>query len=215
MAEIIIAVRGGPTAKSRLAGSLSGADRAGLVVAMLSDMLSAITRVDRGHRVWVVTPTPDIVAVAEAAGARVLFEPTPTSLNLAFVRGLAEVGDVAPYGVIALLPGDLPMLEPTEVEAALLLTLTHDLVLAPALTDGGTGGLFLPPGRRFTPRFGTDSFQRHIDDAQKAGLSCAVVNAASLGHDIDRPEDLSRLRRQAPEGATGALLTALAKRRRA
>ncbi|HEX4179994.1 MAG TPA: hypothetical protein VHY32_04325, partial [Caulobacteraceae bacterium] len=72
MAQAVIAVRGGRTAKSRCAGTLSGADRARLTAVMLEDMLAALARCEEVAQAWVVTPTPDLAALARAHGARII-----------------------------------------------------------------------------------------------------------------------------------------------
>ena len=51
-----------------------------------------------------------------------------------------------------------------------------------------------PSGSALEPRFPTsfgsvDSFQRHCDDAARAGLSVKVAASATLAFDVDTPED--------------------------
>ena len=58
MAQAIIAVRGGPDAKSRCADVLSAAGRDELTAAMLTDMLAAVSACGEVSATWVVTPTP-------------------------------------------------------------------------------------------------------------------------------------------------------------
>jgi 2-phospho-L-lactate guanylyltransferase (CobY/MobA/RfbA family) len=56
MAQAVIAVRGGPGAKSRCADAPDGPERARLTAAMLQDMLAAVSRCDVTAN-WAVTPT--------------------------------------------------------------------------------------------------------------------------------------------------------------
>jgi 2-phospho-L-lactate guanylyltransferase len=205
MAQAIIAVRGGPQAKSRCAAVLDGGARAALAAAMLQDMLAATAACAAVSRTWVVTPTAELAELAVGAGARAIVQTEPMGLNPAFEQALAEVADQAPYEAVAMLPGDLPLLEPDDLAAAILLLATHDAVLAPSV-DGGTGLLARRAGVSLGPAFGDDSGRRHADLAVSRGLSLARVDARSLRHDLDRPQDFALVRRLAPRTATAALL---------
>ena len=74
-AEVVIAARGGPAAKSRLAGRLGPEQREALVEAMLADMLSALAACPAVLRTYVTTPTPRLARTAARAGAVVILEP--------------------------------------------------------------------------------------------------------------------------------------------
>jgi 2-phospho-L-lactate guanylyltransferase len=205
MGQLVIAVRGGPDAKSRCADMLAPADRAELTVLMLEDMLSAAARTAGLGRTWVVTPTPRVAEAANALGASTILQPEPADLNGAFELALAVVGDHAPYDAIALLPGDLPLLQPSDLEAALALARTHAVVLA-RTRDGGTGAIVLQPGARPPLAFGADSFARHVAAARALDLSVATLDAASLAHDVDEPADLAAVLDQGPATRTAVFL---------
>jgi 2-phospho-L-lactate guanylyltransferase len=205
MAQAIIAVRGGPAAKSRCAGVLGRADRAALTAVMLEDMLAAIAQCPSITQVWVVTPTPDLAALAERTGARALRQPRPAGLNPAIRLAVAEVAETAPYEPLLILPGDLPMVNPGDLEASLLLLRSHAVVLGPTL-DGGTGLIGLRAGAHLSPRFGGRSFQRHADTASRARLPLAVLGANSLSWDVDDPKDLAGVLEHGPATRTAAFL---------
>lgn len=190
MAEIVICARGGGRAKSRCAEVLGPADRARLTELMLEDMIEAVGRTRGATRLWVVTPTPSLAGLAAARGAEVIRQGEDGDLNAAFALGLAEIGERAPYESVALLPGDLPLLQAADLEAALTLSITHAVVLAPAMADGGTGAIVLRSGARLPLSFGRNSFANHAASADRLGLSRAVVIATSLMLDLDRPADL-------------------------
>ncbi|MGE5566097.1 MAG: 2-phospho-L-lactate guanylyltransferase [Parcubacteria group bacterium] len=204
MAEVVIAARGGPKAKSRLSALLGPTARAALTRAMLRDMLGALARCPDVRRVWLVTPTADLAAIAKSAAAEVI--QTGARLNDAFELGLAAVQDTAPYARVLLLPGDLPLLARADVEAVLKLLETHEIVLVPALEDGGTGAIALRAGVSFTPCFGAHSFVRHRREAERRGLKCAVVESRSLGIDLDRPADIPVVAREGAGTRTAWLL---------
>ena len=111
MAEVVIAVRGGEAAKSRLSPMLPPAARARLVEAMLEDMLDAAARTPGVSGLWVVTPTADLAATARRRGARVLDEVGDGGLNGAFRQALVAVRQAEPHAAIALLRAFVRMAE--------------------------------------------------------------------------------------------------------
>ncbi len=66
----------------------------------------------------------------------------------------------------------------------------------------------LRAGVRFELAFGGDSFRRHVAAARRLRLSTAVVEANSLGLDIDRPEDFAAVLTRGPTTRTAAFLRA-------
>ncbi len=207
-AHVVLAVRGGGDAKSRCAPRLDSAGRDGLVKAMLGDMLDALARCPSVRAVHVVTPTAEIADFAAKAGASVILEQPPGGLNAAFAMARDRIAAHAPRAILALLPGDLPLLNPDELESLLRLARgPRRVVLAPA-GDGGTGALVHRADIEFPLAFGVDSFQRHRSAAEALGLDTRVVQAPSLGLDVDRPEDLDRVLAAAPGGRTAALIHA-------
>lgn len=206
MTQVVIAARGGPDAKTRCAGPLSSAERSQLAKLMLEDMLDAVLRADGVSGVSVVTPTAAIAALAQRRGAQVIPQEEPAGLNAAFELALGMLSETAPYAPAALLMGDLPLMTPNELEAALALSETHGLVIAPAIADGGTSALILRAGARLPLAFGPDSFRRHLASARRLGLSAAVIECDGLGRDIDRPDDLAALIASPSHGRTARFL---------
>jgi 2-phospho-L-lactate guanylyltransferase len=205
MAEVIIAVRGGPRAKSRCRAALGERGCAALVQAMLDDMLKAVAATPCVDRVYVVTPTKSLADLGRSRGASVISEETPFGLNSALAHAQRQVASENPDATLALLPGDLPWLEPGELRQALDLHDATSVVLVPATADGGTGAIVLRADLPLPLAFGVDSFRRHVAAAFTLGLTPRVLSAPSLGFDIDRPADLE-VARASPRGRTGALL---------
>ena len=205
-AEVIIAARGGPDAKSRLAGRLDAAGREALVAAMLEDMLQALERCPGVRRVHVTTPTPALAQLAARSGAVVVLEHGPHDLSGAFdwVRRRIAAGD--PDATVMLLPGDLPTLSHADVKACLAAAGEGRVVLAPATADGGTGGLVLRAGVSFPLAFGPGSFSNHLAAARALALKPVFVRAPGLGFDLDRPADLDALLARDGGGRTADLL---------
>jgi 2-phospho-L-lactate guanylyltransferase len=211
----VIAVRGGKDVKSRFGGALTAPERAELVSAMLADMVEALTASPGIDAVHVVTPTPELADLARAGGARVLLESQARGINAAFEAARSEIRRQAPYAIIAALPADLPLIEGAEIEVAIGKLEPGAVVLVPASADGGTGAAILRADAPFAFQFGPDSFRRHGEAAAAAGLKAIVVRAASLGLDIDRPEDLNDVTRRARGGRTVGVVERLQRLREA
>jgi 2-phospho-L-lactate guanylyltransferase len=94
-----------------------------------------------------------------------------------------------------LVPGDTPMLEPSEIDGLLERSADErlDAVIVPDRHGTGTNGLLLSPPDAFEPSFGEASLARHVAAAEEAGLRFRVENLLSLSHDVDTPEDLAAL----------------------
>jgi len=204
-AEVVIAARGGPEAKSRCRGRLGAADRERLAEAMLADMLQALAGCRRVRRVYVTTPTPALARRAARDGAVVILE-QQRDLNAAFDDARRRIAEVDPSRTVALLPGDLPLLDPAELDAAVAMGTDGAVVLVPATADGGTGAIVMRAGTALPLAFGPDSFARHLAAARRLGLEARIFHAPSLGFDLDRPDDVERMLSLPRGGRTGALL---------
>ena len=204
-AEVVIAARGGLGAKSRCRSRLPGPQRHALVEAMLHDMLQALAGCSDVHRVYVTTPTAALARLAARQGAVVIFEHGPPDLNRAFSGARRRIAAANPARIVALLPGDLPLLDPTEVSACIAAAQEGAVVLAPATADGGTGAVVQRADLPLPLAFGRGSFRKHQLAAASLGLEARVIEAPSLGFDLDRPEDLDAVARLR-DGRTAALL---------
>lgn len=189
---LVIAVRGGPQAKSRCAPVLGANDRQALVAAMLEDMLRAAAGTAGLGPAIVVTPTKDLADIAGRHGAMTLVEEPPFGLNAAFAAGLRRAR-AATDGPVLLLPGDLPLINPADLEMAGRAVAGGALLLAASLFDDGTGAVGLPTGAEIPLMFGPDSFRRHLTAARALGLPLQIIEGGALGLDIDRPDDLGHL----------------------
>lgn len=205
-ADVVIAARGGPAAKSRLAGRLGPEQRETLVEAMLGDMLAALAACPAVLRTFVTTPTPALARLAARAGAVVFLEQETGDLNTAFDQVRRRIAATDPDTTIALLPGDLPRLSPDDLELCLEAAGPDRLVLTPACADGGTGALVLQAGVNLPLAFGTGSFGKHLAAARSLGLVAEVVHAPGLSLDLDRPSDLDAFLALSDPGRTADLL---------
>ena len=212
---LIVPVKVGSSAKSRLAGEVDEPTRHELSRRLMERTFAVLAA---GNTVPIVVVTPD--AVATAAAEQAGFDVVPdraSSHSEAVVQGVRwaiERGADA----VATVASDLPLLRLCDVELLLRTIERRSVVLAPDRAGSGTNGLAVAPasvmaiGRsstseqpgdarseaarppsRFAPfhlAFGPDSFRRHLESATAAGLAVRIVRTPGLAVDLDRPTDL-------------------------
>ncbi len=196
----VIAVKGLELAKTRLADLLPAAARGRLVLAMLTDTVTAAAAGGVAE-VTVVTPDSEVAATAHELGAHVLADPAG-GLNAALVAGAAAARATGPVDVLVL-QADLPALRPSEVRRLLSVAPAQGRAVIRDHTGEGTAALLARAGTTaLDPRFGPDSAVRHL-------TSGAVEPAGSwpgLRLDVDTAADLSAAVELGVGRATAAVL---------
>jgi 2-phospho-L-lactate guanylyltransferase len=194
----IIPVKRFGGAKQRLLEALDRSARAAIVRAMLADVLAAVTAAELIERVIVVSGERRAERIALSAARR-------TSVPLEVLRDPIDSGhsQAATLGIIralshgaraaALLPGDCPLLDSSELDAALERLAPGTVAIVPDRHGTGTNGLLMAPADAIGPAFGEGSMQRHRDRAQRTGHSAQVEPIPSLALDLDTPDDLAVL----------------------
>lgn len=177
-------------AKSRLAGVLSRDEREALSQDMLIHTLEILSEVPSIERTLVVSRDSRALAIARDHGARTVTEHGSPKLNRALVRATVVARGYGVAGVLVL-PADLPLITCEDIEN--LISKGTDppvIVLAPDRHGDGTNALLASPPGLIEYDFGPNSFQQHIQAAEKAGARVEICALASLGLDVDLPEDL-------------------------
>lgn len=196
---LIIAVKRLADAKTRLAPVFATGTRERVVLAMLVDTITAALGVAALQSITVVTPDEAAAAAARALGATVLRDPTPQSdpdpLNTAILSASAVV--TARTANVAVLQGDLPALQTTEIGDAVAQARSHRRSFVADRHTSGTSALFAF-GVALDPRFGPDSARRH----RESGAVELAGAWPGLRCDIDTPEDLEVARRLGIGSAT-------------
>jgi 2-phospho-L-lactate guanylyltransferase len=194
--------------KSRLGVALTPADRDALVLAMLDDVVAALSGAGIDD-VRVLAGDRTAAGAAAARGLPAVLDPTaadgtaadPTnagpggatggradvSLRSAVDAALAQLPRTSTRLVVA---ADLPRLCAAEVAA--VLADPAQVVVAPT-TGGGTAVLRLAPGVSLTTRYGPGSAGAHLTAADEAGWSTAMLDLPGARHDVDAASDLSAL----------------------
>jgi 2-phospho-L-lactate guanylyltransferase len=190
----IVPVKPMKRAKSRLATVLSREERAALSEQMLHHTLQVLGEVQQVERTLVVSRDSSALAIARDSGARTVTERGSPQLNRALVRATLVARR---YGVSAVLvlPADLPLVTKADIEA--MIAAAKDppvVVIAPDRHKTGTNGLLSAPPGLIEYDFGPDSFQHHLERAERAGVRCEICDLPSLALDLDIPEDLAIVR---------------------
>jgi 2-phospho-L-lactate guanylyltransferase len=179
--------------KSRLAGVLTEEQRIELNRRMLMQTVDILKEVSGIEHILVVSRDPEALAVARERGARTLLENGNPDLNVALTR--ASVVAIA-YGVhgIIILPADLPLLDPDEIQKMVDLgNESPTVVIAPDRLKEGTNVMLLSPPDAIRFDYGSGSFHRHCNQAHEMGVNLVVCETDSLALDVDWPDDLDLL----------------------
>jgi 2-phospho-L-lactate/phosphoenolpyruvate guanylyltransferase len=181
--RLVIAVKRLGSAKTRLAPVLAAPAREQLVLAMLTDTITAAALVPTVASITVVTPDAAAAAAAEKLGAFALPDPTPAGhgdpLNNA-IR--AAAGDDL---FVVALQGDLPALQTNELAEAIEAARAYPRSFVADRHGTGTAALFAF-GAALDPQFGSESANRH----RRSGAVELTGGWPGLRCDIDTPEDL-------------------------
>lgn len=182
----IVPVKRLSQAKQRLAPVLSRNERAKLARTMLHEVLTTLCASELAG-IMVVTSDPMVANLASLFDARVIHDGIEAGVNVAVQQGL-EALDPATGALIV--PADVPFATAGDLRAIIRELQHNPVVLAPAISDGGTNALAMRAPDMIVPKFGEDSYLRHQMQSRAKGLGCGVVNSDGIGRDIDRPQDL-------------------------
>jgi 2-phospho-L-lactate/phosphoenolpyruvate guanylyltransferase len=197
MRILAIPVKSLARAKSRLSAELTPLERGSLTLAMLEDLLDVAMEIP-GWTVWVVSPDEVVLEIAAQRRATPVPEEKPP-LSAA-VRQAEVKAKALEASALAVLHGDLPLVTPDALTAALH---TLGAVVLGAADDGtGTNLLLRRPPRAIPARFGPDSLRKHRELAAARDVPLSVVERPEIAFDVDAPEDILRLLRSGRRGRT-------------
>ena len=191
-ATAVLPIKRFGAAKSRLADAVAAPARADLAAAMLADVLTALGRSVLVERVIVVSGEPRAARAAAEAGVELIDDPDDGGHSEAALLGVTAALDGG-AGCAALLPGDCPLLDAAELDAALDAVAPTTVGVIPDRHGSGTNGLLLAPPDAIAPSFGPGSRKRHLRLARAAGVGGRVVAIPSLALDLDTAADLEAL----------------------
>jgi 2-phospho-L-lactate guanylyltransferase len=198
----IIPVKPLRDSKSRLAGILPARKRAQLTVDILRRTLEILDNSPAIDRTLVVSRDPAVLKEARLGGASTYVETDRQDLNLALTRA-AHVATAQHADCLLILPADLPLIEPADVEMILsalkpssdsknginLGHLQRTMAICTDHMQDGTNALAICPPVGFKFQYGPGSFQLHLDEAERLGMARRIVHAPSIKFDLDTEED--------------------------
>lgn len=179
--------------KSRLSSVLSEEERAMLNYSMLGNILMTLSNVEEVDEILVVSRDTAALALAREHGARTVQEDGRPELNTALKRATV-VAQMYSADEILILPADLPLITPRDVQELILLAgKPPSIVIAPDRRMDGTNALLINPPGLLDYQYGLGSFQAHVHQAESKGARVEICKLTSLALDLDLPEDLELL----------------------
>jgi len=189
---ILIPVKSLANAKQRLASVLDQPTRTKLAQAMLLDVLETLSAWTNRPEVSIVTSDPFVLELAR----RFEFQIIPDNANrsetdaIEMATRFCEAQGIHSTLVI---PGDIPLINVSELERILEAAPEQGSVLVPAADGRGTNAAWRRPAGLFPLRFGNDSFKPHLAAARATRKPCVVLSLPCIALDIDNPSDLRQL----------------------
>jgi 2-phospho-L-lactate/phosphoenolpyruvate guanylyltransferase len=219
MHAALLPVKALASAKGRLGAAISAAEREALTRAMLADMIEALASARCLDRTYVLSADAEVLRAGAELGAATLREDLTKSNSLHAQRAISglnrAVADAAEClavaGVTRLLtiPGDVPLIEPDDVEALFRVDGSEwPVVLVPSGSGTGTNGLLLSPPTAIVPRFEGASLIAHMEACREQQVAFRVLELPSFALDVDTPEDLAELTRRGRHRRSGRVVVA-------
>jgi len=189
---ILVPVKNLAHAKQRLAALLDQPTRVELAQAMLRDVLEALAAWANRPEVAVVTSDSFAVDLSRKLG----FDVIPDNANRSETDAIEMATKICEARAVQntlVIPGDIPLVQPAELEKILDAAPREGSVLVPAADGRGTNAAWRSPAGLFPLRFGNDSFKPHLKAARAARKPCIVLSLPSIALDVDNPSDLREL----------------------
>lgn len=193
-------------AKQRLSAVLAPALRQALMLAMLEDVLAALSAAPELAGIAVVTLDAQAARLARRYGARIVEIGARDGHSGAVAAAARLLAGEGRAGMLTL-PGDVPLVTPAEIAA---LIGAHRpapaFTIAPSRDERGSNAVLCSPPEAVPLRFGEDSFFPHLRAAEARGIRPSVRHLPGLALDIDTPEDLAAFAALPSRGRAGALM---------
>jgi len=202
----VVPVKERASAKERLAPMLPPEVRQSLALAMLEDVLVALSATPGIAGLLVVTVDPESRRMAARYGGRAIevgARDGHTGAVAAAARLLAAEGRP---GMLTL-PGDIPLVTPAEIAQLLA---AHppapSFTIVPSHDEQGSNAVACSPPDAVPLRFGENSFYPHLQAAEARGIRPTVLHLPGIALDIDNPEDVVSFMRTASPTRARAVL---------
>jgi 2-phospho-L-lactate/phosphoenolpyruvate guanylyltransferase len=178
-------------AKQRLAPMLAPDERSALMLAMVSDVLQALTQTPGLAGILLVSRAPEAPELARRFGTELYAEAAGADLSESVqAAGGYLVANKNARGTL-IVPGDVPLITPADIGSVLA---DHQrLTLVPDSEGDGTNCIVSSPPNLIRYRFDGHSFKPHAEAAYGIGITPRIVRNLAFGIDVDTPRDLLRV----------------------
>jgi 2-phospho-L-lactate guanylyltransferase len=186
----VVPVKERASAKERLSPMLRPETRQALALAMLEDVLAALTATPGIAGLLIVTVDPEAGRLAANYGAR-LIEVGARNGHTGAVTAAARLLAAEQRSGMLALPGDIPLVTPAEIARLLAAHLpAPSFTIVPSHDERGSNAIACSPPDAVPLRFGENSFYPHLQEAEACGIRPNVLHLPGIALDIDNPEDL-------------------------
>ncbi len=189
---ILVPIKNTAAAKQRLASILDQPSRTQLAQAMLTDVLTTLNRWKNRPKVGIVTSDPYAVQLAGEYQFEVILDPDNPGETGAIEMATQVCVNRGEESTLVI-PADIPLIEPWELDEIFKHAPSEGSVLVPAGDGRGTNAILRCPANLFPLRFGNDSFKPHHAAALATERPCVVLNLPGIAVDVDNPQDLQQL----------------------
>jgi len=194
----LVPVKSLDDAKQRLEPRL-GDLRGAFSLAMLRDVLDALSRSKTIDAIAVVTEDPEVRQLAESTNSLAIGEGPSAGLNADVTHAVNTLQGMGAKR-ITVIHADLPLVTSLEIDrvcgveqnsrtAATRLA----AVICPSSDHQGTNVLSFDADQPIPFRYGPNSFNLHHEIAQDTGAELVTIESETLSIDIDEPSDFEQL----------------------
>jgi 2-phospho-L-lactate guanylyltransferase len=191
----VVPVKETEGAKQRLAAVVPAAMRQALALAMIEDVLAALTAAQGLAGIVLVTLDSHAIRLAAQYGAECIEDGARDGHTGSVTAAARQLKARGADGILQV-PGDIPLLTSNEIEALLA---AHkpapSFTITPSHDELGSNAVLMSPPDAVPLRFGDDSFFPHLAAARACGIEPTVVRLPGIAMDIDNPADLAHFSR--------------------
>lgn len=199
----IVPFKGAENAKQRLSPQLSAAVRSSLALAMLNDVLQALSDAKSIDGILLTSRATEARQIARNWNAT-LYRDQAHSL----VDALTDASEHLKHNLNAttavIVPADVPLITGPDVDQ--ILRYHADVTIVPDSHKIGTNALVCTPPNAFPLVFDGRSYHPHIENAERLGLSVRSVYSDAFAVDVDTAEDLLQISESSKKSMSRALL---------
>ena len=169
-----------------------------LVLTMLEDVLAALDRSSLVDQIKVLTPDKRVADYAVALGTGTIEDQYDLGINESLA--IATKHEIQDRGgpPLLILPVDIPLVKASTIDAIIsrLNGSSSPLVVISPSRNGGTNALLRNPPDIIPTRYGPNSSEAHVREAEKRGVRVEVYRAEDLEIDLDTPQDIHEFLRK-------------------